>query len=66
MVNISQIFESMDTTHWVLTGIGLLLWMGLTYLAGQFSEKHWGDRESGALIGFFIPGIIIITIINFY
>ncbi|WP_354009912.1 hypothetical protein [Endozoicomonas lisbonensis] len=48
----------MTLTSWIIVIICLGLWTFATYIVGEFSERKWGDRESGALVGFFAPGLI--------
>lgn len=38
---------------------GIAVWVYAIHRGGNFSEKRWGDRESGALLGFFIPGALV-------
>ncbi|MCK5892826.1 MAG: hypothetical protein KAG53_00120 [Endozoicomonadaceae bacterium] len=44
---------------WLLIAIGIACWIVFCHFMGAFSEKRWGDRESGALLGFFAPGLFI-------
>ena len=60
MINLHQMFENMTTTGWGLLLLGVILWTAATYYMGVYSEKKWGDRESGALIGFFVPGLFFV------
>ena len=39
--------------NWIICLICSIIWIGITHLMGQISEKRCGDRESGAIIGFF-------------
>ncbi|MGI9281641.1 MAG: hypothetical protein ACR2PX_18695 [Endozoicomonas sp.] len=61
MFNLHRILEEMSTTGWIILVICLLVWIAATYLMGELSDKRWGDRESGALIGFFVPGIVFVV-----
>lgn len=58
MFNLHQMLENMSLMSWVILAICLGLWVLATYLVGEFSERKWGDRESGALIGFFAPSLV--------
>ena len=58
MFNLHRLLANMSMMDWAIVLFCLLAWMAMTYFMGEFSEKKWGDRESGALIGFFVPGII--------
>ena len=59
MINISKIMAGLTLKGWVFVGVGIIIWAAVTYGMGSVSEKKWGDRESGALIGFCIPGALI-------
>lgn len=48
---------------WVIASVCLLAWIVAIHYAGQVTEKRWGDRESGALVGFFVPGFIFMAIL---
>ncbi|KEQ18689.1 hypothetical protein [Endozoicomonas numazuensis] len=61
MFNLHRILADMTTTGWIILAICLLVWILATYLMGELSDKHWGDRESGALVGFFVPGIVFVV-----
>ncbi|WOG26358.1 hypothetical protein [Endozoicomonas sp. 8E] len=60
MFNLHRILEEMSTTGWIVMAFCLVAWIAATYLMGEVSDKHWGDRESGALVGFFVPGILFV------
>ncbi|WP_062260297.1 hypothetical protein [Endozoicomonas arenosclerae] len=60
MFNLHRILAEMSTTGWIILAICLLVWVAATYLMGELSDKRWGDRESGALVGFFVPGIVFV------
>ena len=63
MFNLSNLIAGMTPFGWLLVTLGLVSWVILTYLMGLFSEKKWGDRESGALIGFFVPGLLFVFLL---
>lgn len=63
MFNLTSIIAEMTPTNWVLTLACLVLWVASIHFAGVASEKRWGDRETGALAGFFIPGFLLITLL---
>ncbi|MRI33671.1 hypothetical protein EOPP23_11810 [Endozoicomonas sp. OPT23] len=58
MFNLHKLLASMNMMDWALALVCLLIWVALTYLMGEVTEKKWGDRESGALVGFFVPGLL--------
>ncbi len=58
MFNLSKLLAGITPLGWVLITFCLVVWVVITYFMGLYSEKKWGDRESGALIGFFVPGLI--------
>ena len=63
MFNLMKILEEMTPTGWVIASICILLWIIIIHYAGVFTEKRWGDRESGALVGFFVPGFLFMTLL---
>ncbi len=63
MFNLNKLLAGMTPTDWVLICCCLIAWAALTYFMGVFSEKKWGDRESGALIGFFVPSLIFTLVL---
>ena len=65
MFNLIKILESMSVTGWVISFVCLLMWIAVIHYAGVFTEKRWGDRESGALVGFFVPGFIFMSMLYF-
>ena len=58
MFNLHKLMSGMTIMDWALVLVCLAIWVALTYLMGEYSEKKWGDRESGALVGFFLPGLL--------
>lgn len=62
MINLSCIIAGMSTLHWALAAAGLALWVASIHFAGAATEKRWGDRETGALAGFFVPGFVLIAL----
>ena len=63
MFNLAKIMAEMTLTSWVIAAICLLLWVIIVHYAGMATEKRWGDRESGALAGFFVPGFVFIALL---
>ena len=63
MFNLAKLIEGMTPTGWIITVICLLIWVAAIHSCGKLSEQHWGDRESGALIGFFAPGLAVIALL---
>ena len=61
MFNLGKILQQFTLFDWGLAVAGLLLWIITIYCAGHITENRWGDRESGALIGFFVPGILAVA-----
>ena len=48
------------STTWKVIGIAIIIiWLSLCYRLSGYTEKHWGDRETGAVIGFFVPMLIL-------
>ncbi|MDP0589186.1 MAG: hypothetical protein QS748_08320 [Candidatus Endonucleobacter bathymodioli] len=58
MLNLTKLLEDVTPVGWLIIASSLIAWVLLTYVTGIYSEKKWGDRESGALLGFFVPGLI--------
>ena len=58
MFNLSKLLSGITPLGWLALFVCLIIWIAMTYFVGRYSEKKWGDRESGALIGFFIPGLL--------
>ena len=63
MFNLTSIIAEMTPTDWALALACVALWVASIHFAGVASEKRWGDRESGALAGFFIPGFLLIALL---
>ena len=63
MFNLHQMLANMSMSGWIIATICLAVWVLVTYFCGEFSERKWGDRESGALVGFFAPGLIFILVL---
>ncbi len=63
MFNLAKLLESMTLTGWLIMALCLLIWVALTHFLGKLTEKRWGDRESGALVGFFVPGLLFIAVL---
>lgn len=57
-VDLLALLSGLELWQWLALGAGLAGWLGLTSWLGHLTEKFGGDRESGALIGFFLPGLI--------
>ena len=60
MFNLMKIIEGMSPTSWIIAAFCLLSWILIIHYTGVATEKKWGDRESGALVGFFVPGLIFV------
>ena len=63
MFNLGKLLEGMSPVGWIVALLCLLTWVIMIHYCGKFTEKHWGDRESGALVGFFVPGLALIAIL---
>ena len=60
MFNLAKLLEGMTPMGWAIAVLFLLMWIAMIHIFGKMTEKRWGDRESGALVGFFVPGLIFI------
>ncbi|MFK0571529.1 hypothetical protein [Endozoicomonas sp.] len=63
MFSLMKILEGMTTVGWLIAAVCLILWIVIIHYSGGFTEKRWGDRESGALAGFFVPGFIFMGLL---
>ncbi|WBA79990.1 hypothetical protein [Endozoicomonas sp. GU-1] len=63
MFNLMKIIEGMTPTSWMIAAICLLSWIAIIHYSGKVTEKRWGDRESGALVGFFLPGFVFMAML---
>ena len=61
-MDLLALFVDLELWQWLAITLGSCGWFGLTWWLGEFTEKRGGDRESGALIGFFIPGVIALIV----
>ncbi|MDD7804024.1 MAG: hypothetical protein PUP46_00280 [Endozoicomonas sp. (ex Botrylloides leachii)] len=58
MINLNKLMAGITPTGWLIVAIFLVVWVAFTYFMGAYSEKKWGDREPGALVGFFVPSLL--------
>ncbi|WP_257286243.1 hypothetical protein [Endozoicomonas sp. SESOKO1] len=63
MFNLMKIIDGMTPTSWIIAATCLFSWIVIIHYAGKVTEKHWGDRESGALVGFFLPGFVFMAML---
>ena len=66
MFNLMKIIEGMTPMNWVIAVICLVSWALIIHFAGAATEKRWGDRETGALAGFFIPGFFLVVLLYLF
>ena len=60
MFNLAKLLEGMTPMGWAIAVLFLLMWIAMIHIFGKMTAKRCGDRESGALVGFFVPGLIFI------
>lgn len=60
MFNLGKLLAGMSPTGWIISALCLVLWIVMIHCCGKFTENRWGDRESGALVGFFVPGLVFV------
>ena len=48
----------MTPLGWAVGAVLFVIWLWLSWMAGEYSEKQWGDPESGVLIIFGLTGFI--------
>ena len=63
MFNLGKLLAGMSPMGWIIAAICLLVWVVMIHYCGKFTEKRWGDRESGALVGFFVPGVVFVGLL---
>ncbi|MGI9273759.1 MAG: hypothetical protein ACR2PT_02735 [Endozoicomonas sp.] len=63
MFNLHRMLENMTLTGWIILAACLIAWVFATWLMGELSDRKWGDRESGALVGFFVPGLLFMLML---
>ena len=56
------LFAELTWFQWLGIVAATVFWLGLTWWLGEVSEKRGGDRESGALVGFFVPGLVALFV----
>ena len=61
-MDLLALLADLELWQWLVIGIGVSGWLGLTWWLGEVAEGRGADRESGALVGFFLPGIIALVI----
>ena len=61
-MDLVSLFSGLAGWQWLLLSAGLLVWLGMTWWLGSLTERHGGDRESGALVGFFAPLLLALLI----
>lgn len=66
MLNLNKLFAGITPTGWLIVALCLVVWAVFTHILGLYSEKKWGDRESGALVGFFVPGLLFTLYLYFF
>ncbi|WP_345193247.1 hypothetical protein [Kistimonas scapharcae] len=60
-MDLMALLSGLSPVGWFFVIAGIIGWIALCYWMGEFSEKRWGDRESGALLGFFAPGLFLLV-----
>lgn|GEM_PF-4383136 len=63
MFDLTSVITGMTPTDWALALVCLLAWVASIHFAGVATEKRWGDRETGALAGFFVPGFLLVALL---
>ncbi len=57
-MDLLALFAGLLWWQWVGIAVTVAIWLGLTWWLGDVAERRGGDRESGALVGFFLPCLI--------
>ncbi|OED49365.1 hypothetical protein ACH42_01905 [Endozoicomonas sp. (ex Bugula neritina AB1)] len=63
MFNLAKLLQGMTPAGWAIVALCLIAWVAMIHVFGKMTEKRWGDRESGALVGFFLPGIVFVAML---
>ena len=63
MFNLAKLIQGMTPMGWAIMVIFLVVWVAMIHYFGKITEKRWGDRESGALVGFFVPGLAFVAML---
>ena len=56
------LLSELTLLQWIGIAVAVVFWLGLTWWLGDISERKGGDRESGALVGFFVPGLVALLL----
>ena len=60
----------MDILNWflsfsmitrVIIVASIVAWVFICYFLSGYAEKKWGDRETGAVLGFFVPMLALMV-----
>ncbi|MBE8215661.1 MAG: hypothetical protein HAW62_04960 [Endozoicomonadaceae bacterium] len=54
-MNIIEFLQESDKMVQIILGALFLVWLISCYALAGLTEKKWGDRETGAVLGFFVP-----------
>ncbi len=61
-MDLMSLFSELTFLQWCGIATAIVVWLGMTWWLGELSEKRGGDRESGALVGFFVPGMVALVV----
>ncbi len=61
-IDLLAFFGDLELWQWLSLGAGATGWLSLTAWLGHLTDKLGGDRESGALVGFCLPGLIALLV----
>ncbi len=61
-MDLMTLFSELSPLQWLAIAAAIVFWLWATWWLGDLSERRGGDRESGALVGFFVPGLVALAI----
>lgn len=60
----------MDVINWfydfsvlsrIMIIVTIVAWIVVCYFLSGYTEKKWGDREIGVVLGFFVPMLLLMV-----
>ena len=57
-------FLSFSMTFRIVIISIIFVWVIICYFLGNYAEEKWGDRETGAVVGFFVPMLLLMIFLS--